>query len=52
MFDPKTSGKTLSIVTIPIPTSGVNVEVKTELLWMTIVNKAPIFFRIIKPLDE
>ena len=42
MLDPKIRGKTRSIETRPMPTNGVRVDVKTELLWMITVRAAPI----------
>ena len=41
MFDPNVSGYVLSIVITPIPTNGVRVDVKIELLWTRIVMAAP-----------
>ena len=41
IFEPSVRGNTRSNETKPKPTKGVNVLVKTELLWITIVNKQP-----------
>ena len=41
MLDPRVIGYTLSIRIIPIPTKGVKAEVKTELLWTSMVIPAP-----------
>lgn len=41
MLDPRVSGYTRSIEMTPMPTSGVRVEVKTELDWTIKVIPAP-----------
>ena len=41
MFEPSVNGNTRSIVTKPIPTNGVKVDVKTELDWTIIVKMQP-----------
>ena len=41
IFDPNVNGYMRSIVMIPRPTSGVNVDVKIELLCTSIVNIQP-----------
>ena len=41
IFDPRVSGYILFKLITPIPTSGVKVEVKTELLWTRNVSAAP-----------
>ena len=41
MFDPNVSGYIRFKLTTPMPTRGVNVEVKTELDWTRKVRRAP-----------
>lgn len=41
MLDPRMRGKTRSMLTTPMPTSGMSVDVNTELLWMSTVRRAP-----------
>jgi hypothetical protein len=41
MFEPSVNGNTRSMVTKPIPTNGVNVDVNTELDWTIIVKMQP-----------